>query len=327
MLTNPESDGNRSDLTRVRDFCDGRPEIFHNEVRHPDEVADAVAQALALRPQVLVINGGDGTVQSVLTRLLESDDPASLPPITVLPNGKTNLIAKDLSSTGDPVRALDRALELARTDFSGNIVSRQLIRLDAGGQTVHGMFLAAGALEEVILFCRHKIYPLGLSNGVAHLLTLFLGLIAALTRWNSRFLPPQPAHVSVTVGDHPPLHGRFQVLMVTTLRRLVLTGKAPQEKEGMLQLLAVERRRRTSVMVVFATLIGKLGQWNIRGVHLKMGESIRIDDERTGVLMDGELFAPVPGKPIVLTPTRPLRFLDLGVGHGGPDDALLSEPR
>ncbi|MEI9849865.1 MAG: diacylglycerol kinase family protein [Sphingomonas sp.] len=346
VLTNPDSNGNRADLTRVRDFCAEQADVLHIEVERADQVATALAAIAEARPQVLVINGGDGTVQTALTRMLEATEAgASFPPIAVLPNGKTNLIAKDLSSTGDPIRALDRALTLARQGFGDNAVSRQLIRLDTGdGQPVLGMFLAAGALEDAILFCRHKVYPLGFPNGVAHFLTLIAGLVSVLTGWSVRFLPPQPGEVRIKVGDHPHLQGRYQVLMVTTLRRLVLSGRAPAEQEGMLQLLAVERRRWTILRAVHATLIGKLGKWQIPGVHLKMGEEIRIEDERTGVLMDGELFAPVPGKPIILTPTRPLRFLDLGprdqaaeTGDTNPiplaapklaaGNALLSDPR
>ncbi|MCW3838421.1 diacylglycerol/lipid kinase family protein [Sphingomonas canadensis] len=346
VLTNPASTGNRQDLDRVRAFCADRDDVFHVEVERAEDVGDALARVLASRPHVLVVNGGDGTVQSVLTRLLEAGETGSFPPIAVMPNGKTNLIAKDLSATGDPVRALERMLTLARRGCASSVVSRQLIRLDTGGEPVLGMFLAAGALEDVILFCRHKIYPLGLPNGVSHTLTVIAGLVSVFTGLSGRFLPPKPTELNVTVGDHAPLKGKFQVLMVTTLRRLVLSGTAPPEREGTLQLLAVERRSWTLIALVFATLIGKLGKWNLRGVHLKMGAEIRIEDERTGVLMDGELFAPTPGKPIVLTPTRPLRFLDLGqatraldpvrddaqaVQMHGPQlatgNALLSEPR
>ena len=57
-----------------------------------------------VKPKVLVINGGDGTVQAALTELYHGghfgDNP---PPVAVLPNGKTNLIAHDLGADGDPI--------------------------------------------------------------------------------------------------------------------------------------------------------------------------------------------------------------------------------
>ena len=71
------------------------------------------------------------------------------PPVAVLPNGKTNLIAHDLGADGDPIEALERVLELVRTDMVPHIVSRELIALSGGsrgGRPVLGMFLGgAGA--------------------------------------------------------------------------------------------------------------------------------------------------------------------------------------
>ena len=68
-----------------------------------------------MRPKVLVINGGDGTVQAALTEIYNGghfgDAP---PPVAVLPSGKTNLIALDLGARGDPIEALERLIELAQ---------------------------------------------------------------------------------------------------------------------------------------------------------------------------------------------------------------------
>lgn len=332
ILSNPESDGNKSRLARLREFCADNRDILHIEVERTEDVGTALDRLAFARPEILVINGGDGTVQAVLTEMFAEGAPERpLLPIAVLPSGKTNLIAKDLGAVGDPIRALQRVVELAHEGVAGHIVSRQLIRLDSGdGRPVLGMFLAAGALADILLFCRHKVYPLGLPNGLAHALTVGSGLISVLTDWSSRLLPPKPAEMGLTVGDSH-MRGRFQVLMVTTLRRLVLTGTAPAEKEGTLQLLAIERRRMTAVRSVLATLFGRLGKTPIAGVHLKMGDHIRIDDDRANVIMDGEAFAPAPGKPIILTPTQQVRFVDLGLGIRmsdalGADRASLQQP-
>ena len=56
-----------------------------------------------VKPKVLVINGGDGTVQSALTELYHGGHfEGTPPPVAVLPNGKTNLIALDLGAEGRP---------------------------------------------------------------------------------------------------------------------------------------------------------------------------------------------------------------------------------
>ena len=144
LLSNPRSTGNISLLPRVRSFCANEKDIFHYEVEEVAQIAQAMRTIARVRPRVIVLNGGDGTVQAALTELHQGGHfGGSPPPIAVLPNGKTNLIAQDLGATGDPIVALERVLELARTDMAPHIVERELIALshDGGVRPVLGMFL------------------------------------------------------------------------------------------------------------------------------------------------------------------------------------------
>src|SRR3546814_20177462 len=86
-------------------------------------------------PRVVAINGGDGTVQAALTELYSGGHfGGSPPPVAVLPNGKTNLIALDLGAEGDPIKALERVVELVeRGRIEDHVIARQLIALDRGG--------------------------------------------------------------------------------------------------------------------------------------------------------------------------------------------------
>src|SRR3954464_1716792 len=114
LLSNPRSTGNRSLLPRVRAFCARHKDIFHYEVEHVSQIGAAMRTIARVQPKVLIINGGDGTVQAALTEMFNGghfgDSP---PPVAVLPNGKTNLIAHDLGAGGDPIAALERVLEIA----------------------------------------------------------------------------------------------------------------------------------------------------------------------------------------------------------------------
>ena len=90
LLSNPRSTGNRDMLPRIRAFCAGRPDMFHYEVEHVSQIAEALESIARVRPKVLVINGGDGTVQATLTELYNGGQfGRELPPVAVLPNGKT----------------------------------------------------------------------------------------------------------------------------------------------------------------------------------------------------------------------------------------------
>src|SRR4029450_9831705 len=126
LLSNPKSTGNIAQLPRVRAFCAEHPDIFHYGVGHAHQVGDALKTIARVHPKILVINGGDGTVQAALTELYNGGhfDADAPPPVAVLPSGKTNLIAMDLGVHGDPVEGLQRLLEIAQSDLSPHVGER-----------------------------------------------------------------------------------------------------------------------------------------------------------------------------------------------------------
>ena len=321
LLSNPRSTGNKSLLPRVRSFCAHHPEIFHYEVERVDQIDAALRTIARIRPRVLVINGGDGTVQATLTELHHGgqfDGPP--PPVAVLPNGKTNLIALDLGAAGDPIEALERVLHLAREeDLSDYIVTRELIALthEENGVTnglkpVLGMFLGGAGLTEVMLYCRHKIYPLGLPNWLSHVLTALALLISLVLGVRAKFLPDRPAPVTVSLIRQGAIQGSFSLLMVTTLKKLLIGSSfGGDQPSGALQLMAIDQNPVALIRALVAGLLGRLGSGIMNGVHIRRGDEIRIEGDRSSVILDGEIFSASAGGSIVLRPTDPLPFLRL----------------
>ena len=317
LLSNPRSTGNQALLPGIRAFCDRHKDIFHYEVESAAQIACALKTIARVRPKVLVINGGDGTVQAALTELYQGGHfGPNPPPVAVLPTGKTNLIAYDLGSGGDPLAALERVLEIARSDLDPHIVQRELISLSDGtptGKKVVGMFLGGAGLADTMLFCRHNIYPLGLPNGFAHVLTFFAALLAIVIGVTAKFLPPRPSPASISLQRSHPVHGRFAVLLVTTLDRVLLSNHFnPRETvRGGLSMLLVEQKRGLVLRAMFAAIRGRLGRMKEAGFHVERSDEIRIEGEKTNVLLDGELFQTRLGRPIVLKSTEPVPFLKL----------------
>lgn len=317
LLSNPRSTGNRSLLPRVRSFCARHPEIFHYEVEEVEQIGEALKTIARVNPKVLVINGGDGTVQAALTELYHgSHFPTGAPPVAVLPNGKTNLIALDLGATGDPLEALARVLEIAKAGVASHVVARELIAVTDGRantRPVLGMFLGGAGLADSILFCRHKIYPLGLPNSLSHALTVMALILTAVFGARASFLPGRPRPLSVSVLRQGELTGRFALLLVTTLERLLLNTRTrgSSASMGALKLMAVEERPATVFRALWAALGGRLGRTRMRGVHIQRGDEIRIEGDRSSVILDGELYETSEGRPIVLKPTAPVPFLSL----------------
>jgi diacylglycerol kinase family enzyme len=316
LLSNPKSTGNLAQLPRIREFCADHPDVFHYEVEHASQIGHALETIARVRPKLLVINGGDGTVQTALTEMHNGghfgDRP---PPMAVLPSGKTNLIALDLGARGDPVEALERLIEAAQGDLEPYTVARELIalrRTDGDDKPVIGMFLGGAGLADMMLYCRNKIYPLGLPTGVAHVITALALIVKVFLRAKASFLPPdtRPCEVSVRQsGDR--LNGRFSLLAVTTLDKLLLSSELGGTHTGRLKLLAIEERPASLMRAVAASIAGKLGRAQVRGVHFEETDQITIESENSDVILDGETFRAERGRPIFLRPADPLSFVKL----------------
>src|SRR3546814_14682739 len=127
---------------------------------------------------------------------------------------------------------------------------------------VLGMFLGGAGLADSILFCRHKIYPLGLPNSLSHALTVLALILTAIFGARASFLPSRPRPVSVSVHRQGELSGRFALLLVTTLERLLLNTKPRNTATPIapLKLMAIEERPATVFRALWAALGGSLGR-------------------------------------------------------------------
>src|SRR6185369_7092666 len=272
LLSNPKSTGNLAQLPRIRAFCAEHPDIFHYEVEHAHQVGEALKTIARVRPKVLVINGGDGTVQAALTELYNGghfgDSP---PPVSVLPSGKTNLIALDLGARGDPIAALERLIEIAQDDLAPHLVPRELIALRQNGseRPVIGMFLGGAGLAETMLYCRHKIYPLGLPNSVSHALTFVAYIAQLVLKLKAGFLPPPAEQTDLMMHRHGRISGRFAFLAVTTLDKMLLSGQVGGVGQGPLKVVAIEESASSVLRALLAGLTGGYRGKKMRGVHFE----------------------------------------------------------
>jgi hypothetical protein len=314
LLSNPRSTGNIAQLPRIREFCAEHPDIFHYEVEHAHQIGEAIQTIARVRPKVLAINGGDGTVQAALTEIYNGghfgEEP---PPVAVLPSGKTNLIALDLGARGDPIESLKQLIELAQGDLTPNIVARELIALrkDGSEQPVIGMFLGGAGLADTMLYCRNKIYPLGLPNGISHALTAVAYMARLALKLKAGFLPPPAEQTELVMQAGGRLSGRFAFLAVTTLDKLLLSGQVGGVGRGPLKVVAIEESASSVIRALLAGLTGGYKGKKLRGIHFEEVDELTIEGERSDVILDGETFRAEAGRPIRLKTAQPLSFVKL----------------
>ncbi|MDF2781526.1 MAG: hypothetical protein K0S96_1330, partial [Geminicoccaceae bacterium] len=71
LISNPKSERNRRGLADLRAASAGIADLVHLEIDDERSVFEILTEMARREIRVLVVNGGDGTVQQVLTVLLE----------------------------------------------------------------------------------------------------------------------------------------------------------------------------------------------------------------------------------------------------------------
>jgi hypothetical protein len=175
----------------------------------------------------LFISSGDGTIHAIQTELAERKPFKTIPRLSLLPHGTTNMTAADL---GFRFRSLQ-----AQADYITHLESKQLrerptLRVvnPRDCRARHGMFLGTGATSEATLFCQRVFNARGVKGNWATFATLASATSRTMfTRSNphdvSRFDRPFPIEIT---SDGKEFCAGTQLLMLsTTLEKLILGAR------------------------------------------------------------------------------------------------------
>lgn len=293
VLINPLSGGNLNGLGSIRSVIDDNPRVIHRDVQTPQEVLDALLDFSRRNVDLLAVNGGDGTVQAVLTNLYLHQPFSVMPLLAVLQSGTTSMTARDVGFSGSRIRSLQKLFKWAVTgDGEPTIVQRPVLQVQAPGhQTYYGMFFGASAIYQGIEYFHRKINTKGLRGELGPGITILRFLWSAL-RQRSGFIPPIP--VSVTVDEKPPQNFDSFVVLVSTLERLFL-GIHPYWgiESGPLHYTAVRAYPRHLLMALPALLRGHRSHvgTNENGFYSHNAHEIKLFLDG-GFTLDGQLYTP-----------------------------------
>lgn len=294
IINNPLSGQNarRGLLTGVRTLLAAHPAVASFEAHTVESMREAVEALVRAETEVIVVNGGDGTVQAVLTALLGGPTPAARPLLAVLPGGTANTTARNVGYGRRPLPALRRLLaEAAYGRLAGTVDRRPVVRIDAGGPPRYAMLFGAGAVYHGIDFFRREVESRGVSGqlGAGVAVATFLGHV--LTGRGGRLFPPLRAEVRI---DGEPIDGGpYFGMLCSTMDRQVL-GISPYwgVGPGSLRFSALSYAPRGLPRAIVPALRGR------PSVHLRpdLGYlSVNADEVEltfdSGYTLDGELFA------------------------------------
>jgi diacylglycerol kinase (ATP) len=174
-----------------------------------------------------LINGGDGTVQAVLTRLLEGRAFETVPDVAILARGTANTTAANIGLRGGAAAGLARLLAAVRDGTIGaRIVERPILRLEniRGKGPQRGMMFGAGAVQGAIELCRREIYARGLRGNLGIGVTL-AGLLLATVFRTRNYGVLRGHEIAVSLDGGVENRRSRLLVLATTLHRLILGSR------------------------------------------------------------------------------------------------------
>ncbi len=311
LLTNKAATRVARSLSALRTAIAASHRLVHVEVTGPADVRDALRLFAAAGVDILIVNGGDGTVQMVAEALGRRLWPGTPPPIAVLAGGHTNLIAKDLGTAGDPVRVFRALMTTIQTKTGRRLttVRRTPIRLAGGGLSEPriGFFVGLAAVPRATMWVRRRVQrglvPLWLRDAAS------LAFLAASAAFGWRRSPLAPVPMAFTLEDGRRLTGRFSVVLATPLPQLLLGARLFARHNGeTIQFVAFTRTGPRLVRALLAALRGRLHLMAAPELVLERVRKLTVEGAEE-VVIDGELFALDPMQPLVLETAPALTFL------------------
>ncbi|MCB2060113.1 MAG: diacylglycerol kinase family protein [Novosphingobium sp.] len=260
-----------------------------------DELATALAGFAEQGIELLVIDGGDGTVRDVLTRGARVFG-TQWPKLAVLPKGKTNALAADLGLPRKwPLADAIDALSSTRTEIRRPMIVERTDRDD-----IHAMgFILGGGVFNAAIDAGQVAHRYGAFQGFAVAVTAAFGIVQALFGLGaSPWRALAPMRIATNPGDHEiprSSHGgsgfRFACGM-STLGKFPL-GMHPFGKAGSgIQYLVIDAPLRRVIALVPALLMG-LDRPYLQRLGIHRGAASEIALQLGGnFILDGEAFPP-----------------------------------
>jgi hypothetical protein len=295
VIFNPRSRHNRQ-ADRRRDATPG---VLASAPYTREALDDTLAHFAAKDIDLLVIDGGDGTVREVLSHA-PAHFGGGLPQIAVLPSGKTNALARDLGAPSD--WGLEQALaarEAGRFTYRSPI---EVSRPGAAQPFARGFLFGAGAFVRAVDLAQ-RAHRLGAFDGFGVAVTFGAAAVRTVLGgprniWR-RGVPMRIGPLSQTAEP-------VFVLLASTLKRLPLGVRPFGPPTPELTLLAVKAPPKKLLRALPPLLRGEAPGWlEAAGYRRRTFERFELQLEDRFIL-DGESF---PGGELVVVQGRALEFV------------------
>ncbi len=311
IICNPKSHRNRSSVEATKPFLSGT--VLAVTPRTQAELAEVLTDFARHGIELLVIDGGDGTIRDVMTAAARVWTGAA-PRVAIVPSGKTNALALDL---GIPDHwTLDQALTAAR---DGNVKMRspiEVVRKD-NGTRLHGFLFGAGAFVQATALAQ-RTHRAGAFNGVAVglalcwaiLQTLFGGANSAWRAGSRMRIRFQGARMPESNEHAPGVNANTDraryLMLASTLKRMPVGIRPFGAPRSGMKTLVVDGPPRWLAAATPLIVAGSPAAWLDRAGYHRIDASELDLSMDSDFILDGEIY---PGGDLIVREGKTLRFV------------------
>lgn len=313
VISNLRSQRNRDEIASVRAVLGRHPGVLHREIDDMGEVPGILTELADRDLDLLVVNGGDGTVQAISTALINWRPFRTPPRLAPLQGGMTNLVALRLGWRGKPAAALERLVRCAAAGARLPGRRQPILSLARTPQEapLHGYFLGAAAFYRGSMLGREQVQRrLGMKRSTQTALSVALYVCRALLHRGGEnpWVKGDPIGIEWEAASEA-MRPRF-LFVATTLDRLML-GLDPfwGEGEGRVRWTVLEYPPRRLVRALLPLLRGEPRPWMAEAgysSHRSRRMTLTIDSP---IVFDGEIVTPERGCPVALWHEHELEFV------------------
>jgi len=261
-----------------------------------DHLPSAVERAAIDKVEHVIIEGGDGTVQGVISEFLRQEDRfANFPKFSIIPGGMTNQVAKNIGfASASPHRVKTKlASELSPTN------NPLLIASELDGPDYSGFLFSTGAIPQITRYTTGQLHRKGIGGSLA----VFGGILKGIRGDDATLMQLTSVHLDdLYEGEH-------LGTVITTLPGLIL-GLDPfwGEEEAPLRLTWVTSGYKKLGRNILGLWLGRKSVDRRKDGIFSVCRN-EINYSYSGpVVLDGE-FLSFPSGKFTVRASRPVTFL------------------
>lgn len=310
LLINPLGGKARKRIDTIRQVVATIPQALIYEASDLQGFHTSIDLLLNAEVDLLVIVGGDGTAQAIMTYLFSICPPHQWPLMVIVPGGTTNMTSLDLGVKGRPDEALKRLCAILQHPVELNFAQRAAICIEqSGADKIYGMFFAVGLIARGVKFSRSDVKKIGITGGIFTILIMLRSLFGMLLGQQNKEWAP--VDLTITQENGVVHQDTYLFAMVSALDHLLLNIRPYWGNEqAPLHMTMVEQARKRLWQALWPLLTGRGEKLKAAdGYHSHNANTLQLnmDDE---FIVDGELFRSNGQQaPLRISATDPITFL------------------